>query len=755
MSNGKLLCCFWLLAILALPDKGYGQVVSLTQPSANTILCEFLLPQYSIIDTVLPMEYGVNTTFKYVRMTDPASSVYDSVGCPELPFLTYGFEIPYSAYDCEIEMTDVEYNTFNIDGLILPSQFDTIMGDMMTSLPFSMNMGCYSSDNYFILEKCMISDSFIIRGKKGVRVAIMPFKYNPYRNLLEVIVSAKIKIHYNLEEGGLEYVASAVWDNVYKALFINHNTDRQQSVVENYLIITLPEYKDALRPFVDYKHSLGYNVNMVSLEQEDRRTPEEIKQIIQDQYDNLLTRPDYVLLVGEHPKLPAFSGDSLCGDDQQINRPITDVDYVFLEGHDFHFDAFVGRWPVREVKDVQVMANKTIFMEMNMHMWDKKAVFVAGWDERPYMINKFKSGLEYVRENTFTPLGYICSQLNQPDENTAQEKLNEDPLFYIYSGHGDCYYWCRVDDSSVFNVGHFFILNSTHQISPMVFSFACQTGNFACFGVSIAEEWMRQSNGGVIYVGSSVKTAPVSDNRIEKYVFGKAFTEEETIGGIMAVGMKRYYDSYFKLPFRGSRYVRSYNLMGDPSFRVRGLECVPDYYVEQLGLYSGDVQYYRASESVTLSNTVSVGNGSELTVRAGNEIVFRDGFIASVGAEVSARIEECNGQQRQEELMGEPSNKRVNRFELIPIENDSMCQVTVYPNPTQSDVMLEVTSRVLYGKMSILVTDIFGRHVLEFEEYMRAGVYQKSLDMSSLPTGYSYAVVTSGECKEVKCIIKQ
>lgn len=739
------------MLLFAMPRMGWGQISSITQVNPYTISCSFSIPQYSVVDTVLPSEYGTHPSYYYIKMDDPASGVYDSVGFPELPFLSYSFEIPNSAYDCEIEMKDVQYDAVNISKLILPCQGDINKDDTVTSFPFSQNQLCYTSDQDFIPELSKLSDPFIIRGKKGVRVVIMPFKYNPYRNQLKVIKSATIIIRYSLGNGNPEYAVSAVWDNILDIAFVNHSQS-QQHVGENYLIVTLPQYKDALRYFADYKQSLGYNVSTILLE-DGQRTPESIKQIIRNQYDNMDTRPDYVLLVGSHPELPAYMGDSICDSTQDIDNPITDVPYVFLEGNDYYRDALIGRWPVIKVDDVQRMANKTIYMEMNMHQWEKKAVFIAGYDDSPAMTNFFESGLESIREGTFTPLGYNCSQLNQPDRVTVRNKLNDNPLLCIYSGHGLCTSWGRIANNPPWYVNNNFINSNVNQVFPIVFAFACITCNYACSGISIAERWMCATRGSVTYVGSSVSTYPICDNRIEKKIFGEAFTEVDNIGGIMAIGMKRFYDAFFTWPWRARRYMKSYNLMGDPSFRVRGLGCVDNYSVDQLRLRSGDIQYYLASENVTFSDDVNLGSGSELIVRAGDEIVFKNGFIASAGAEVSAVIEECVEQQRGIEPTVEPSHEKGNKSVQSSFDSCETNMVKVYPNPAKSQVIVEIPY-VIEGSLSLQVLDIFGRNVLDIEEELVTGTYQKVIGLSSLPSGCYYIVVVTNNTREVKSIIK-
>ena len=734
------------------PIVSQEQISSIRQVDTNTILCSFSLPHFTIADTTLPRDYGVRTTFKYIKMSDPSKGYLDSVGFPDLPFLSYNFEIPYHASNCEIELYNIQYDSIYINGQILPRQIDTLWEDMVTGIPFRINTLCYSSDSYFLSEEFRLSEPFIIRGVKGVRAILMPFSYNPSRNLLKVIVSANIRIHYNTHRGQdtAERVVPKTWDNLLNKIFVNYNHSRIDSGNENYLIITLPDYTESLLSFADYKQVWGYNVNIVTLE-DDQRTPEAIKEIIQEQYNEPSTRPDYVLLVGNHPSLPAYSGDERC-EDQDIGDPITDVPYVFLEGNDDKRDAFIGRWPVGSTSDVTTMANKTIFMEMNMRKYEKKAVLIAGYHSGSIMENAFESGLNHIRNGSFSSLGYNCSQLNQPDTNTALWNLNSDPLFYIYSGHGNCYSWGPID-STQWTIEAEFITQSIHNTFPMIFSFACKTGNYA-INNNTAINWMRKESGGATYFGSSVNTYPDTDNQIEEKTFCSDFEEAKTIGSMITFGMNQFYDSFLPMFWRVRRYMKAYNLMGDPAFLVSGRECTETLNIEQLRLHSGDVHYYPASESVSFSNNVTAHNGSELITHAGREIVFKDGFHASAGAEVTATIKECVEQRGSEPILNNSSNDEENKSFITSENQDNRFNVEIYPNPTQGEITVEIPNAVK-GNVHIQIMDMYGRQLLSRSENVDAVSYRRQLDIRTLPSGCYYAVVTANGNRIVKCIVKQ
>lgn len=720
-----------------------------TRDSSEEITFDFTLPTYDIIDTVLPVIFNNQTTFKYIRINNPYLGIIDSLGFPELPFISYNFEVPNSAHNIEITITDAIYETLYLVKHIIPFQGDVLKDSVYETRPLRFEERFYNSREVFTTEDYKILDTFVVRGTKGVRVSIMPFKYNPYQKQLTILKNAKLHVKYhttNREESSWEQ--SITWQNILNNIYVNHTYATRAPSVENYLIITLPQFADALQYFADYKQSIGYNVKIHSLN-ENQRTPTAIKQLILDYYNNNDTRPDFILLVGDHPDLPACEGDSTSED---IDDPITDVSYTFLEGDDYYRDVLIGRWPVHSNTDVQTIANKTIYMEMNMHLHDKRAVFIAGTDENSINQYYFEQGHEDVIDDTFEPNGYSCTQLDQPNRTTALSYLNGDPLFYVYSGHGFFYTWgtIGVDNYQSWYIDSSFINSSSHKTHPSVFAFACKTGNYAK-DTSIAESWIIDMNGSAVYLGSSVSTLVLSDYRIEKKLFGDALYDEQTIGGIVAVGMKRYYDAFFTTSSHAKRYMKSYNLMGDPSFLVRGLGCNEDYYVERMRLDQGDKMYYRAARNVVFDGDNRAGYGSELTVRAGQEIILQDGFVASAGSEVSMQIEECISDRFISHNAKDMREYAEKVLLIVPKNEEIPYKVTAYPNPASNKVTVKVED-VCDNNLLFQVVDIYGRIHIE-----KKNVTSKTndIDLSNLPSGCYYIVTILGENKDYICIIKQ
>ncbi|MEA1896184.1 MAG: C25 family cysteine peptidase [Bacteroidota bacterium] len=197
------------------------------------------------------------------------------------------------------------------------------------------------------------------------------------------------------------------------------------------------------------------------------------------------------------------------------------------------------------------------------------------------------------------------------------------------------------------NVFTSYISSATNSVYPLVFSFACKTGNFAYeYNRSIGEHWLRiQNGGGIVYFGSSVTTLLNSDVAIEKKIFGNAFTENEHISGIINLGMLRYAQRLWSKwnKKRTNRYLKAYNLLGDPSLNILGTGCISDYIFDYNEVfYNGDIISYHAINNIQNNNSFLVKNGSQVTLRAGNNILLKSGFKVELGGAFKAEIETCN-----------------------------------------------------------------------------------------------------------------
>jgi len=139
----------------------------------------------------------------------------------------------------------------------------------------------------------------------------------------------------------------------------------------SYVIITAPQYLDAVAPLADWKTRKGWPVVVVTTDVTGT-TNAAIRGWLQSAYDTWTQPPEYVLLVGDVDRIPAwnFSGN------------VTDLPYALLDGDDWLPDLMLGRFSVANQTECNVMVAKTVHYEQSPYVdepaWFTRGVMVAG-----------------------------------------------------------------------------------------------------------------------------------------------------------------------------------------------------------------------------------------------------------------------------------------------------------------------------------------------------------------------------------------
>jgi hypothetical protein len=284
-----------------------------------------------------------------------------------------------------------------------------------------------------------------------------------------------------------------------------------------------------------------------------------IKSFIQQRYNDPSTKPEYILLVGDVAQIPAWIGSG-------EGTPRTDLNYVQLEGADYFADAFIGRFSIANATELQNAINKSLYMENFIGSLTKKNIYMSSTDN--WQITEGTHN--YVIDQYFGPAAYTNLKLYTYTYGATTQQLinalNDNQIFAIYSGHGSETYWA---DGPVLNQQQVNALTNTWY--PFVYSFACVTGSYhlsECFG----ETWLRTTNGGSTFYGSSVNSYWDEDDILEKRLF-KAMFEDGLTRVTPMFDMAKIYlvNHYGGGVTQGStmlRYLEMYNLMGDPSMPV-------------------------------------------------------------------------------------------------------------------------------------------------------------------------------------------
>ncbi len=505
--------------------------------------------------------YQLNTVTanneNYYTIEIPGYGVVNEAGLPALPQLSFDMFIPYGEENPSVNIERVVSEIRELKLKIYPFQEPWEKNNPLVERPFTIDRNYYNSSGK-TYDPISISESFIINGVKGILVTIHPFNYSPVENKLTIISSANFNL--NLHSSVLPVTGkSAVFNNFFKNIFINYESGSERSG-GNYLIITAPAYEADLTPFVEYKVGKGFTVDVFNTGTTGTTTTT-IKSFIQQRYDNIATRPEYILLVGDVANIPAWIGS---GD----GAPTTDLKYVQLEGADVFPDAFIGRFSVANTIQLGNAIDKTIYMDSYVGSLDMKNVFMASSDN--YSISEGTHN--YVINTYFDPAGYTNLKLYSHTYGATTQQLinalNDNQIFAIYSGHGSETSWADGPPLSQSQVAAL-----TNTWYPYVYSFACLTGSFStgeCFG----ETWLRSAHGAASFYGSSVNSYWVEDDILERSVFKSMFEDELTrVTPMFVQGMIYMVDYFGGINGTTLRYMEMYNLMGDPSLPV--IEILP------------------------------------------------------------------------------------------------------------------------------------------------------------------------------------
>jgi hypothetical protein len=531
--------------------SGEPEGITLTKTSTGYNV-DFVLPQYEMMTTTAQGE-------EYINLSMPGYGVVPETGLPALPLISFNLFISYNEEQPQVKILSTTAREEILPNRVFPFQAPWEKSQPLSERPFTINSEYYNSTGKDY-PAITFSEPFIIGGVKGVIVTINPFNYNPIENRLTVITSGSFEI-------SLEYPVLPVtnksqsFNNFYDKIFVNYE-GYSTLIGMNYLIITAPGFETGLAPFVSYKNSTGFSVDMFNTSTTGTTTTS-IKNFIQDRYNDPGTKPEFILLVGDVGDIPAWTGSG-------AGTPTTDLNYAQLEGGDYFADAFIGRFSVTSADELQNAINKTIYMDSYVGTLTKKNIFMSSTHN--YQITEGTHN--YVIDNYFGPAGYTNLKLYTYTYNATTQQLinalNDNQIFAIYSGHGGEYSWSDGPPLSQAQVEAL-----TNIWYPYVYSFACVTGSYhvdECFG----ETWLRTENGASTFYGSSVNSYWDEDDVLEKKIFYSMFEDDLTrVTPMFDQGKIYLVNHYGGITGTTLRYLEMYNLMGDPSMAVT-MQIPPD-----------------------------------------------------------------------------------------------------------------------------------------------------------------------------------
>lgn len=390
----------------------------------------------------------------------------------------------------------------------------------------------------------------------------------------------RISVHpavYRPQEGSLQMLTRL--DATLTA--IGQPLPRHETLPQRYLIVSRPEYRDGLQPFVRWKRQEGYDVVELYASTHLR---DSIKALIAPFFANpgRVTPPAYLLLVGDVAQIQSFVGTEV---PTGFNTHSTDLYYAEHTGDGLP-DAMTGRWSVNDTAQLGAIVRKTIRYEQG-HGLDtaqlRRVLLVAGAEQRDPAPVTTNGQVNYLgREIKLAHPALDTTCYRNPASGAQREAILNDiaqgTLFVGYTAH------CTNAGWNSPNITYNNIDTLTENQPTVYINNCCNSNDFSgtCFG----EQLLRKPQGGAVGVIGATNSTLWNEDYYwavgPKYPFSLQPAYDATragafdgwlgqLGGTETLGQLLLAGNLAVTAF-GSPYDRFYweiyCLLGDPSLRL-------------------------------------------------------------------------------------------------------------------------------------------------------------------------------------------
>ena len=527
---------------------------------------------------------------QYISFAKTHQVLSMEAGAPALPLFHTSVQLPAKGNTVIVVEYDQITEIQNVS--IAPSKGNLKRNTSPSDVAYTFG-SAYSENAFYPSNVAQLNDPFVWRATRGQTITLSPYQYNPVTKVLRIHENLRVRVVYQDGVEGLnEIKASSVTDKVMKQaqnrFFINAIAQKYTDLEEEgeMLIITDPQFADAMVPFFQWKNSKGILTNITTTAAMGP-TAADIKTFIQAYYaahPNLI----YVLLVGDHEQIPTYSygnsgGESLYSDSY----------YGQLAGgvNDFYPEAFVGRFS-GTVTQVETMVARTLEYEKNPAAgdWMEKAIGLAsnegdgiGDDGEPdwqHMRNIRTRLMDYGYTTVYefydgSHSGEDAS--GNPNSTIIMPAVNSGVGLFNYTGHGDVN-MCVSGNFTSTNVN----AGVNNGFYPFVISVACNNGTFVG-QTCLSEAWLRADNnaapaGGIAAAGSSILMAwaqPMQTQDEMAEIIAEAYPDniKTTTGGLFYNSQMSMLEQYPGTD--GKEVMQTWVFFGDPSTQFRNKQTMP------------------------------------------------------------------------------------------------------------------------------------------------------------------------------------
>jgi len=452
-----------------------------------------------------------------------------AVGAPSLPTFSHLIEVPLCK-GFEVTVTNATYDTIQLHGAVLmPTQPSRSKSDT-TPARIVIDSKIYATDALYGQVEATVEAVGIARNRRLARIQFSPVRYNPVRGQLIVCRHAVVAVRY---VGADKEASITLFNRHYSPAFSIDNgvlnsiypKSVRTTAPIRYLIVAHGSFRGQLESFVQWKRRKGYLTDIVYTDSAAvGTTATSIAAYVQSQYTNATAAnpaPTFLLLVGDHEQVPAFTGTT-------SSEHITDLYYISWTAGDNIPDCYCGRFSAQNAGQLTPQIEKTLMYEQYTFAdpsFLDRAVLVAGVDggnsgdygyshadpamdyAATHYVNTTQgfSQVHYFKNNTSivpTAPGVVIGSSASSNSATVRNYYNQGAGWINYSAHGSATSWGTPN----FTTSHINTMTNTQKFGLMIGN-CCLTNKFentTCFG----EALLRKNNycGAVGYIGGSNST---------------------------------------------------------------------------------------------------------------------------------------------------------------------------------------------------------------------------------------------------------
>ncbi len=607
----------------------------------------------------------------------------------------------------------------------------------------------YTTDAFYPGNLAVASDPFILRELRGQTITFYPYQYNPVTKKMRIYKNLHAMIVVNQYETGINEVASKSKSKSAEGMFSQHFLNGKTAKYspkneEGEMLIICPDaMAETMAPLIKWKNQKGIKTTLVSTAVTGT-TNEAIKQYISAAYDaneNLL----YLLLVGDHADIPAYSYGSSGGEEL-----FSDSYYGQLKGSDFYPELFVGRFS-GNAATVKTMVDRGLEYEKNPVSgdWMTKAIGLGSGEGAGYGDDD-EADWQHLRNIRTNLLGFGYTKVYEfydgsrggddaagsPNSEMILPAINEGVGLFNYTGHGDL---------NICVTGNFTSTNinaaTNNGMYPMVLSVACNNGTYT-YGTCISEVWLRAAKNGtptgaIAACGSSILMAwaqpmQTQDEMSALIAETYATNRKSTLGGLFYNSQMSMLEQYPGTD--GIEVMETWVFFGDPSveFRSKQTQDLTASHVAKVPMGTSSLAVSCNVEGATVSisqNDVFLGKG---TVLGGAVTVNFPALTSDLPLLVTATKQNYKSYQGNV-LIGDASVSG---------------GIVVYPNPADQQLIIDLQSET---EAIVTFVDVSGKIVKKVSA--GSGMIHSAINTSGLAAGVYQLVVESDGQKAVRRVV--